>query len=149
MREATEGRGSRKGGARFGFGLGTPLALGLLVLGPAWALMKASAAMRWPLGWVFGAWATLAVVNFFLMGADKHRATSGAWRIPEATLHAFELAGGWPGSFLGQQVFRHKTAKGSYRVAFWLIVLVHQVVAWDLATGGRLFGRLLASVRGG
>jgi len=45
------------------------------------------------------------------------------------------MLGGWPGAFLAQRVFRHKTSKLSYQVVFWAIVLVYQLVALDYLTG--------------
>lgn len=62
---------------------------------------------------------------FVVMGWDKRRAARGGGRVPEATLHLFELLGGWPGSFAASAVFRHKTMKLSYRAARWGCVVVH------------------------
>ncbi len=60
---------------------------------------------------------------------------SAQWRIPESTLHLFELAGGWPGAFVAQRALRHKTAKTSYQFVFWVIILLHQGLAIDGLTG--------------
>lgn len=73
-----------------------------------------------------------------MYGSDKRRAQAGEWRIPEFTLHFAELAGGWPGAFLAQRIFRHKTSKISYRIVFWLIVLLHQYIALDSLMNWRL-----------
>lgn len=69
-----------------------------------------------------------SVIAFGAMGYDKRQAKNKGRRIPENTLHLFELVGGWPGSWLGQQVFRHKTRKISYQVLFWIIVVVHATI---------------------
>jgi len=66
-------------------------------------------------------------VAFVLYWRDKRKAQTARWRTPENVLHALELAGGWPGALLAQQLFRHKTRKVSFQVVFWLIVLAHQV----------------------
>lgn len=66
-------------------------------------------------------------LTFALYGYDKRQARNNGQRTPEKVLHALELAGGWPGALLAQQVFRHKTRKVSYQALFWLIVAVHQV----------------------
>lgn len=58
-------------------------------------------------------------------GLDKEKAGRGEWRTTESFLHLLELAGGWPGGLLGQQLFRHKTRKVSYQAVFWLIVTLH------------------------
>jgi uncharacterized membrane protein YsdA (DUF1294 family) len=72
-----------------------------------------------------------SAITFFAYRSDKRRAELGEWRIPESTLHLAELIGGWPGAFLAQRQFHHKTSKTSFQVVFWVIVLVHQFVAAD------------------
>lgn len=67
-------------------------------------------------------------VSFVLYGWDKRQARCGGRRIPEKTLHVAALLGGWPGAWAGQQVFRHKTQKVSFRIVFWLIVALHAVL---------------------
>ncbi|MFJ2535941.1 DUF1294 domain-containing protein [Pseudomonas sp. NPDC087614] len=73
------------------------------------------------------AYGVVSVLAFFMYWADKRKARADAWRTPENILHAVELAGGWPGALIAQQVFRHKTRKVSYQILFWVIVLLHQV----------------------
>ncbi|QLF94982.1 DUF1294 domain-containing protein [Pseudomonas sp. ABC1] len=80
----------------------------------------------WLLPCVYGG---VSVVAFYLYGQDKRNASREMRRVPENTLHLFELLGGWPGALCAQQVFRHKTRKLGYQVVFWGIVLVHQL-AW-------------------
>ncbi|MES2469290.1 MAG: DUF1294 domain-containing protein [Verrucomicrobiota bacterium] len=62
---------------------------------------------------------------------DKRRAREGLWRVPESTLHFLEVIGGWPAAFLAQRRLRHKSSKSSYQFAFWFIVLLYQLTAWD------------------
>jgi uncharacterized membrane protein YsdA (DUF1294 family) len=33
--------------------------------------------------------------------------------------------GGWPGALIGQRQFRHKTQKVTFRIVFWLVVVLH------------------------
>ncbi|SEN22982.1 Uncharacterized membrane protein YsdA, DUF1294 family [Pseudomonas sp. ok272] len=73
------------------------------------------------------AYGAVSVLAFFLYWSDKRKARTDRWRTPENVLHGVELAGGWPGALIAQQVFRHKTRKVSYQVLFWIIVLLHQV----------------------
>ena len=70
---------------------------------------------------------------------DKRRAVRGGSRVPEKTLHVLELCGGWPGAFLAQKAFRHKTQKRSFRIVYWAIVALH-LAAW----GGWLYLRATA-----
>ncbi|VVM69891.1 hypothetical protein PS662_01742 [Pseudomonas fluorescens] len=73
------------------------------------------------------AYGIVSVLAFFLYWSDKRKAQTDRWRTPENVLHAVELAGGWPGALIAQQVFRHKTRKISFQLLFWMIVLLHQV----------------------
>jgi uncharacterized membrane protein YsdA (DUF1294 family) len=85
------------------------------------------------------AYGVVSAVAFLLYWSDKRKARAAAWRTPENILHAVELAGGWPGALLAQQVFRHKTRKVSFQVVFWFIVLLHQGFWIDqLFLGGHL-----------
>ncbi|WP_426108547.1 DUF1294 domain-containing protein [Pseudomonas sp. TWR1-1-4] len=89
------------------------------------------------------AYGVVSVIAFFLYWSDKRKARTDSWRTPENILHAVELAGGWPGALIAQQVFRHKTRKVSYQVLFWVIVLLHEVFWLDqLVLGGTLWSFL-------
>jgi len=104
------------------------LLAGLLIL-PGLALYRYAAwvDLRLLIGLPIG----ITAFTFLAYRSDKRRAETGQWRIPESTLHLAELLGGWPGGFLGQRVFRHKTSKVSYQVVFWFIVFLHQIAALD------------------
>jgi uncharacterized membrane protein YsdA (DUF1294 family) len=80
--------------------------------------------------WIFG----VSIASFFTYGYDKSIAGRGVTRVPEIVLHALTLSGGTFGSFLGMQLFRHKTQKKSFRLVFWAIVIVQIVVIVLLAT---------------
>jgi uncharacterized membrane protein YsdA (DUF1294 family) len=69
----------------------------------------------------------ISVIALLFYGYDKYQARHHGFRVPEIILHAITLAGGTPGALLGQQVFRHKTSKRSFRVWFYLIVLVQVI----------------------
>ena len=71
----------------------------------------------------------MSTVTFVVYVLDKRAARGGRPRTPEATLHALELLGGWPGAFLAQRLSRHKNAKVRYQVVFWAIGALH-VVGW-------------------
>ena len=74
--------------------------------------------------WIFG----ISIASFVTYGYDKAIAGRNITRVPEIVLHALTLLGGTVGSFLGMQVFRHKTQKNSFRIVFWAIVLIQIVV---------------------
>ena len=80
--------------------------------------------------WIFG----ITIVSFFTYGYDKSIAGRNVTRVPEIVLHLLTLLGGTLGSFLGMQIFRHKTQKKSFRIVFWAIVIVQIVVIILLVT---------------
>src|SRR5690554_48437 len=71
------------------------------------------------------AYGGVSLVLFVMYWIDKKAAQRGDQRTAEKTLHFFELCCGWPGALMAQQVFRHKTRKGSYQFVFWLTVLAN------------------------
>jgi uncharacterized membrane protein YsdA (DUF1294 family) len=106
------------------------LRLKLLVFAALCTLPLAGSVLLWLRGVSLiplAAYGGVSVLAFFLYWSDKRKARADTWRTPENVLHAVELAGGWPGALLAQQVFRHKTRKVSFQLLFWLIVLLHQV----------------------
>jgi len=74
---------------------------------------------------LLGAYSGLSAFAFLLYGRDKAAARRGARRIPERTLHVVALLGGWPGAWLAQRVFRHKTRKQPFRAIFWGTVVLN------------------------
>jgi len=69
----------------------------------------------------------ISIIALLFYGYDKYQSTHSGFRIPEIILHALTLAGGTPGALLGQQVFRHKTSKRSFRLWFYLTVLLQLI----------------------
>lgn len=66
----------------------------------------------------------ISTITLLFYAYDKFQSKHGGFRIPEIILHTITLAGGTPGALLGQQVFRHKTSKRSFRLWFYLTVLL-------------------------
>jgi uncharacterized membrane protein YsdA (DUF1294 family) len=73
----------------------------------------------------------MSIICLMLYRSDKKAAIAGQWRKPEATLHFVEFLGGWPGGFIAQRIYRHKTKKVSYQITFWIIVFIHIAVWTD------------------
>ena len=69
--------------------------------------------------------AVMSLVCFIAYGLDKRRAGNGGRRVSERTLHLMAFLGGWPGALFGQRQFRHKTQKMSFRIVFWMVVVLH------------------------
>lgn len=69
------------------------------------------------LAWMLGA----SLLAFALFGLDKLLAgRPGQRRIPELHLVLLGALGGWVGGLLGMLLFRHKTAKLSFKLKYAL-----------------------------
>ena len=121
--------------------------------------MIAQSFLLFPFGCAFYVWRMMAnplplivygvmsMITVMLYKIDKNRAQQEAWRISEASLHLAELVGGWPGALVAQYKFRHKNAKLSYQLTFWMIVCLHGVGWFDyLALNGRLLKIIVTHV---
>jgi uncharacterized membrane protein YsdA (DUF1294 family) len=118
--------------------------LALLLVAPGCALARLAPWIDWRI--LLGAPISLSVLAFFAYRSDKLRAEAGAWRIPESTLQIFGLVGGWPGAFLAQRKFRHKTSKTSFQVVYWSVVVAHQFVAVDFLSGWRVTSHVITAL---
>jgi len=67
------------------------------------------------------------LTTFFFYAFDKSRVNAVGGRVPELVLHGLAVVGGSPGAFAGMEIFRHKTAKKPFRIAFWSIVAIQIV----------------------
>ena len=68
------------------------------------------------------------IIGLIIMGLDKMKAKSCAWRIPEDNLLLIALLGGSVGIFLGIKIFRHKTRHIKFSVGVPSIILLQIVV---------------------
>ena len=87
----------------------------------------------WPLlaMWLASVYAVASVVCYMVYAVDKAAARRGERRIPERVLLLIGLLCGWPGGWLAQRRLRHKTAKTSFQVKFWLTVAVNlAAIGW-------------------
>lgn len=66
----------------------------------------------------------VSVITFLTYGYDKFTAVRNWTRVPERVLLGLAFTGGTPGAILGMRLFHHKTAKGRFRLKFWLVVIV-------------------------
>ena len=76
----------------------------------------------------------ISVITFLVFGYDKLMAKLSRGRVPEAVLLGLAAIGGSPGALVAMPVWRHKTAKQSFRLAFWAIVVV-QLLAVGVYVG--------------
>ena len=115
-----------------------------LLIVPAVAVARAST--LWGGRWLWIALASVSLFTFLIYAADKSRAKTGDWRIAEIVLHVLALIGGWPGAFVAQRWLRHKNAKVSFQIVFWLTVALHEWVALDYVLGWPMLRALVRAV---
>ena len=70
--------------------------------------------IKYGASWVFPVYLITSLLAYYFYWDDKRRAKQNEWRIPETNLHFLAMLGGWPGAFIAQQQFRHKTKKLSF-----------------------------------
>lgn len=78
--------------------------------------------------WLVAYLTAINAVTFLTYGYDKRAARKRKTRVRERTLHLLALLGGSPAALLAQQTLRHKTAKRSFQLAYWGIVVVQVAV---------------------
>ena len=135
---------SKSNMSRGRFGLVAILLLIALLVSPALTVMK----LR--IDPAVAAIYTLVVngITYAVYASDKKRAQQpGARRKRELTLHFLELMAGWPGAFVAQRRLRHKCVKRKYQIVFWLIVAIHQYVAFGFLQGWELPKAILRAIR--
>ena len=69
------------------------------------------------------------IIAFALMGTDKKKAQTKAWRIPEKTLFLSAILGGSIGAIVGMQVFRHKTKHWYFKYGMPAILILQILAA--------------------
>jgi len=118
------------------------LPIGVLLLGYAGLLGYGVWTARLP-PIALGVLLLASLLTFAVYGFDKSAAQAGRWRTAESTLHLLSLAGGWPGAWCAQRLFRHKSRKAGFMAVYWATVLMNiaAVAAW---TGKLLPASLLA-----
>lgn len=112
------------------------LPIGVLILGYAGLLAYGVWTARLP-PIALGVLLLVSLLTFAAYGFDKSAAQAGRWRTAESTLHLLSLAGGWPGAWCAQRLFRHKSRKASFMAVYWATVLL------NIAAVGAWIGKLL------
>lgn len=76
------------------------------------------------------------IIGLAVMGIDKHRAKTNSWRIPEKTLFFISIIGGSLGTYVGMELFRHKTKHKKFTLGMPAILLAHGILLISL---GRIY----------
>lgn len=83
---------------------------------------------------------TASGIAFLAFAFDKAAAMNKRWRTRENTLHLLSLIGGWPGAFIAQRMFRHKTKKDEFQTVFWFTVAANcAALFWFTSVEGAKF----------
>lgn len=78
----------------------------------------------------------VSLIALALYAWDKRCALAQSSRIPETSLHAVALLGGWAGALIARYLFRHKTQKQPFVSLFWLTVILNiAATAYFIYTG--------------
>ncbi|MDB5972765.1 MAG: DNA-binding protein [Hydrocarboniphaga sp.] len=67
---------------------------------------------------ILGLYVIASFITVLAYISDKTAAKSGSWRTSESSLHLLALVGGWPGAYVAQRLFRHKTIKQPFQGVF-------------------------------
>ena len=101
-----------------------------------WHLFDVREGILWRVAILAGI-ATAFVLNslftIWFYKTDKRQAERQLRRIPEFSLHFWELFCGWPGALYAQKKYHHKWKKTSYMIVFWLYVILNVAVVLGVA----------------
>ena len=77
----------------------------------------------------FGFW---SAITLFAFGYDKWKSGRSGQRVSEKTLLILSGIGGWIGGLVGMTLFRHKTAKWTFKLKFALVAIpfAAELFAW-------------------
>lgn len=74
--------------------------------------------------------AAFGLVTFLAFGFDKWRAGRSGRRVSEFALVMLAALGGWLGGLIGMNLFRHKTAKWTFKFKYALALLPFAAEIW-------------------
>jgi len=118
----------------------TPAIVGAILFMTIVTILAVIGPLRW---WVPAWYLVLSTVTFLAYGWDKVSAQGGHWRTQESTLNGLALLGGWPGAWIAQHAWRHKSRKESFLAGFWVAVVMNLVALTALVLSGGDLTRLL------
>ena len=80
--------------------------------------------------WVGSFLVIVNLVTFIFFGYDKSIAGRPVYRVPESVLLWLAFSGGSPAAGLAQLLFRHKTRKRAFRLAFFSILFAQIAIVF-------------------
>jgi uncharacterized membrane protein YsdA (DUF1294 family) len=99
---------------------------------PLYALSQVLRSSDWPIagGYLFA----VSVVSLLAYRFDKMYERKGRIGVSDSVFHTLALLGGWPGAFIAQRKYAPSRGIG-FHVFFWMIVLLHHLVAIEYLRG--------------
>ncbi len=79
---------------------------------------------------ILGIYLVINAITYVAMYVDKQKAIKDKYRISENTLFTMSLCGGFIGSYLGMQKFRHKTKHMSFYLVNILSLIIHLLLTY-------------------
>lgn len=67
----------------------------------------------------------ISLLTLVIYGIDKFLAKAEWTRVPERWFHTLALIGGFPGAWVGMQLFHHKTNNPKFRWVMLAALLLH------------------------
>ncbi len=80
--------------------------------------------------WVGSFLVAVNLVTFIFFGYDKSIAGRPVYRVPESVLLWLAFSGGSPAAGLAQLLFRHKTRKRAFRLAYFAILFAQIAIVF-------------------
>ena len=88
---------------------------------------------------LFRVYLYISILTLLIYGIDKLLAKMKWKRVPERWFHTLSLIGGFPGAFLGMNIFKHKTNKPKFRWMILASLLLHLSVIAAFIARARWF----------
>ena len=80
--------------------------------------------------WLTGYLLFVNLLGGLTAAADKRRAQTGRWRVPEATLWGLAALGGAAGMWIVMRLVHHKTRRPGFMLGLPALALAQAVLLW-------------------
>lgn len=78
---------------------------------------------------IFGYYLIINLILYIVMVADKKRAQSNGWRVPEKNLYLLAVLGGGFGGLIAMVFKRHKNRHLDFILVYTITTILHMIVA--------------------
>ena len=78
---------------------------------------------------IFGYYLIINLILYIVMVADKKRAQSNGWRVPEKNLYLLAVLGGGCGGLIAMVFKHHKNKHLDFILVYTITTILHMIVA--------------------